>query len=160
MRNNLADDRATQFMLVRIFGESEVNVVVRTAKQIALHALSVTRSQRVVLVNIRVPGIEHVTNERDDLSFAEFCAAVEIVNCDYIREFRAARGWLTFWNRRFVVARIVERAESIERHLSDRIEGCAEVILLRILLIVGRVPGTAGVAAQVIDSLRLVCEWS
>ena len=70
MRNNLGDDGATQFLLVRIFGESNVNVVVCTAKQIALHALSVARSQRVVLVNIRVSSIEHVTNERDYFSFA------------------------------------------------------------------------------------------
>src|SRR5438477_13216263 len=102
-----------------------------------------------------MPRIEDETDEGDGLAFAEFGAVAKRYD---LGEFCAARWWLALGNGRLVITGIAQVAECLQRHGSDFRYRRAEIILHRILLIIGRTLETSGVTAEKINSLRLISE--
>jgi hypothetical protein len=77
---------------------------------------------------------------------------------DDVRELNAARWWFTFGNRRFLVARVVQLAERLERDGRNDLGRRTQIIFLGVLFIVGGVLEAAGVATKKIDLLGLFGE--
>ena len=74
VRDNFRDDRIASRWLVRIFGQSNVDVVVCAAEQVALNAFSVSFCERVVFINIRVLSFEDKPDKCDGLFFSQLAA--------------------------------------------------------------------------------------
>ena len=155
MRNDLSYDRFAQSGFTRVLSQRDMNIVVGATKQVALNALTITFSQRVVLINIRVSSIEDISDKRDCLAFTKFCPVAERND---VGEFCAARRRLAPGNGRLVVTGIAQFAERLQRHGRNFRYRRAEIILHGILLIIGRALETAGVAAEKINSLRFISE--
>src|ERR1043165_1511200 len=100
--------------------------------------------------------VQNIAQKRHGLAFTQSLAVTDL---DYVREFRAAYRRLTFGNRRFVVARLIQLTEGCQSYRGDGIGWRAEIVFLRILFVVGRAFETPAVAAEEIDPLRLVREW-
>lgn len=156
MRDDLGDDGMTQHRLVWILRQSDMNVVVRAAEQVALDAFAISLRQRIVLVDVRMAGIEDETDKRYRVTFAEFGAVAQRKD---VCEFGAARRRLAFGNAGLVGAGVTKIAEGLQCDGCDLIDRRAEIIFHRILLVVGGAFVTAGVAAKKVYSLGLICEW-
>src|SRR5882757_8785958 len=77
MRNDLRHHSVAQSSFIRLLCQSDMNIVVGTTEQVALHALTITFVQRIVVINIRMSRVENETDERDRLAFAKFLPVAE-----------------------------------------------------------------------------------
>src|SRR5713226_7146473 len=99
--------------------------------------------------------VENVTDEDDRLAFSQPGA---ICQGDDVRELRAALRRLALRNAGFTVSSITQIAKRLQRDRNDLVHWSAEVVLHRVLPVVGVALVTAAVAAAKIDLLRLVNE--
>ena len=158
MRNNLRYDRAATRSLVWIFGQGDMNVVVLATEQVALHTFTGALCQRVVLVNVRVVRVEHETHKHDRLSFAQFGFAVRVINRDDVCELRAAFWRFALWYARLFGAGFAKIGKRLQRDWNNPVRRRAEIVLQRILLVVGGALVATAIATKKINSLRFVRE--
>src|SRR6267154_93878 len=157
MRNNLSHDSVAEGSFIRLLSQSDMNVVVGTTEQVALHALTIAFVQRIVVINIRMSRVENETDERDRLAFAKFLPVAERND---LRQPGATWRRLTLGNGRRVGAGIAQVAERLQSYGCNVRHRRAEVILHCILLVVGGALAlvTSRIAAQKIDSLWFMSE--
>src|SRR6266542_6413859 len=102
-----------------------------------------------------MPGIKDETHERDRFTFAELGAVGKL---DDVCEFGSAWRRRPLGNAGLVGTGVAKIAKRLQRDASDRPHWRAEIVLHRILLVVGRALVTAGVTAKKVYSLWLVGE--
>ena len=99
--------------------------------------------------------IEHEPDESHCPAFSEFGAVAE---GNYVCQPGATWRRFAFGDGRLAVTGIAKFTERIQGNGCDLCYGSAEIILHRILLVIGRTLETAGITAQIIYSLRFISE--
>src|SRR5260221_5262789 len=104
-----------------------------------------------------MPRLQDETNEGNGLALAKRSA---VIKPDDFGQPGAVGGRLAFGNAGFVVAGIAQFGKSLQGHGREPACRSAEIVLLRVLLVVRRALVAAGIPAEKINSLWLMCKRS
>ena len=155
MREDLSHDGIAICSFIWILSQSDVNVVVGATQQVALDTLAVPPGEGIFVVNIRMSRLEDVTDEHDRLAFAEFCA---VTKRNDVCQRSATWRRLALGNGQLAITGIAQVTERLQSYGCDPFHGRAEIILHRILLVIGVALMTACIAAEKIYSLWFASE--